>query len=125
MLNLISFAAVNLLITACYSVTTSVDADLFEKTLNETPTPQLVDVRTFEEFREGHLVGAMLMDIRRTTFISQIQRLDKTRPVFVYCRSGRRSLDAAKILEQYKFTKVYNLEGGINEWRTKGKPIKI
>ena len=125
MLNIFSFAIIICLTTTCRStVITSLDADLFEKTLQETSNPQLVDVRTLKEYAEGHLYGAILMDIREDTFKLLIQKLDKTRPVFVYCRSGKRSLDAAKILEKNKFTLVYNLEGGILSWKEKGKTIE-
>ena len=125
MLNNLSFAIIICLTTACRSsVTTSLEPDLFEKTLEQTPNPQLVDVRTIKEYAEGHLSGAMLIDVRETTFDTIIQKLDKTRPVFVYCRSGKRSMDAAKILEKNKFTLVYNLEGGILSWKEKGKTVE-
>ena len=126
LVNFGSFGVVLCLMMACSPpVTISLDADGFENKINETPNPQLVDVRTFEEYRAGYLVGAMLMDVRRTTFQTQIQRLDRERPVFVYCRSGRRSLDAAKILERNDFKVVYNLKGGINEWIEKGKAVEL
>jgi len=81
-------------------------------------------VRTYSEFAQGYLSGAILIDIKEpTTFDSLINQLDRTRPVFVYCRIGKRSMDAAKILEKKKFTKVYNLGGGIIEWKEKGKAV--
>ena len=114
------------MMTACRpSVIATLEADLFEKTLAQTPDPQLVDVRTPAEFADGHLPGAIFIDIRENTFDSLIQQLDKSRPVFVYCRIGRRSLDAAKILEKNKFTAVYNLDGGILAWKEKGKEVVI
>ena len=113
------------LLTACWSVTTSLESDLFEKEVNQTPEPQLVDVRTLAEYRDGHLQGAILIDIREATFDSLIQQLDRERPVFVYCRSGRRSLEAAKILEKNNFKIVYNLDGGIIAWKEKGKPVEL
>ena len=112
-------------ITGCWSVTTSLEADLFEKTIGNTSEPQLIDVRSLAEYNDGRLPGAILIDIRQTTFDSLIQELDRGRPVFVYCRSGRRSLEAAKILEKNKFKVVYNLEGGIIAWKAKGKPIEL
>ena len=96
MLNLFSFAVVIFLTTMCRPfVTTTLDADLFEKTLKQNPHPQLVDVRTFGEYAEGYLPGAILMDIRKPSFDSLVCQLDRTRPVFVYCRTERRSLEAA------------------------------
>jgi len=120
------FLIVACLMNTCRSVViTTLESDLFEKTLDLTPDPQLVDVRTPAEFAEGHLPGAILMDIREKTFDSLIQQLDSSRPVFVYCRLGRRSLEAAKLLEKNKFTVVYNLGGGIIAWEEKGKAIVI
>ena len=112
-------------IVSCQSslVTTTLDADSFEKNVNQITEPQLVDVRTLAEYSEEHLPGAILMDVKDTAFYLQITQLDKERPVFVYCRSGKRSLDAAAILEQNKFKVVYNLKGGIIEWKEKGKDV--
>ena len=123
-LNLFIFAIIVCLAPACRPlVTTTLEADLFEKTLGQESNPQLVDVRTYKEYMEGYLPGSVLMDIKETTFDSMIDQLDKTRPVFVYCRSGKRSLEAASILEKNKFKVVYNLEGGIIAWKNKGKPV--
>ncbi len=125
-LNLVPLAIAICFATACRSfVTTTLEPDLFEKTLSQTPNPQLVDVRTPKEFGEGYIPGAVLIDIKSADFDSKIQELDRTRPVFVYCRSGKRSLEAAAVLEKNKFKVVYNLGGGINAWREKGKPIAI
>ncbi len=126
MLNFSSLVVAICLMAACRSfVTTTLEADLFEKTLNQTPNAQLIDVRTPKEYSEGYLAGAILMDIKAPTFDSLIHTLDKTRPVFVYCRSGKRSLEAANILEKNKFKVVYNLDGGINAWKEKGKPVVV
>ena len=123
-LNIVNFALVVSLMTMCRSlVITTIDADLFEKTLNQTPEPQLVDVRTYSEYTKGYLPGAILMDISKPSFDSLVCQLDRNRPVFVYCRVGRRSLDAAKVLEKNKFSVVYNLDGGIIAWKEKGKPL--
>ena len=125
MLNIFGFAVIFCLMTTCRSiVTTSLDADLFEKTLEQTPNPQLIDVRTLKEFNEERLPGVILIDVKEETFETLIQKLDKTRPVFVYCRSGKRSMDAAKILEKNEFKTVYNLKGGIIEWKEKGKTVE-
>ena len=123
-LNCAGFTIIVCFAFSCKSlVITTIEADLFEQTLNRTPNPQLIDVRTPQEYSEGYLPGAILMDIKAASFDSLIRTLDKTRPVFVYCRSGRRSLEAANILEKNKFEVVYNLDGGINAWKNKGKNI--
>jgi len=126
-LNLFYFAVVMSLLITCQAPTATItlDADDFEKMLEQTPNPQLIDVRTLSEYAQGYLSGAILIDVRKPSFESLIQQLDATRPIFVYCRLGRRSLEAAKILEKNKFVTVYNLEGGIVEWNEKGKAIKF
>ena len=107
------------------SVIRTIDADLFEQMLQREAALQLVDVRTPKEFGEGHIFGAVLMDVKAAGFDSLILVLDKARPVFVYCRSGRRSLDAADILEKNGFKSVYDLGGGINAWKAQGKAVVI
>ena len=85
---------------------------------------QLVDVRTDAEYSEGHLPGAMLIDVKSAGFDSvATARLDRSRVVAVYCRSGRRSADAAKQLAERGF-KVIDLKGGIIGWRQHGKPTR-
>ena len=123
-LNFFSSALIICLMTSCRPmVTTTLEAELFEKTLKQTPNPQLLDVRTPKEYAEGYLPGAILMNVRDVSFDSLIRQLDKNRPVFVYCRLGKRSMEAANILEKNKFKIVYNLEGGIVSWKEKGKPV--
>ena len=103
----------------------SVDADEFEKTISRDGV-QLLDVRTEAEFREGHIASDKVknIDYRQPDFVEQAYgELDKGRPVAVYCRSGRRSMDAARLLAKRGF-EVINLKGGILEWQEKGKPVR-
>lgn len=103
----------------------TVDADEFEKTISQDNV-QLVDVRTEAEFRDGHIASDKVknIDVKQPGFAGQADReLDKGLPVAVYCRSGRRSLDAAKQLTERGF-EVINLKGGILEWQEKGKPTR-
>lgn len=103
----------------------SVDADEFEKTISRDGV-QLLDVRTEAEFSEGHIASDKVknIDYRQPDFIKQADgELDKGRPVAVYCRSGRRSMDAARLLAKRGF-EVINLKGGILEWQERGKPVR-
>ena len=86
-------------------------------------TIQLVDVRTPEEFEEGHLKGALLIDVSEDDFAESIESLDKEKPVYVYCRSGKRSSKAAGIMKEKGFKQVFNLDGGIEGWEEAGKPV--
>ncbi len=103
----------------------SVDADEFEKTISRDGV-QLLDVRTEAEFSEGHIASDKVknIDYRQPDFVEQADgELDKGRLVAVYCRSGRRSMDAARLLAKRGF-EVINLNGGILEWQEKGKPVR-
>ncbi len=102
----------------------SISADQFEKKMKESERYQLVDVRTPEEYTEGHLKGAINMNVEGETFAADIKTLDKDVPVFVYCRSGRRSLNAAEQLKAKGFKTIYDLDGGIKSWTSKGKPVE-
>jgi thioredoxin 1 len=95
----------------------------YEKQLQNTPNAQLVDVRTLAEYSQGHLTNASNIDVKQGTFKSLAAKLDKTKPVFVYCKSGVRSNTAAEILAELGFKEVYNMEGGILKWESAGKPI--
>ncbi len=78
---------------------------------------QLVDVRTNREFRQGHLARALNIDFYKASrFRLEMEKLDKSKPVYIYCRSGHRSRKAGKRLLNMGFTKVYDLEGGLNNW---------
>lgn len=88
----------------------------FRKLITENSF-QLVDVRTLEEFEQRNIEGAQLMDIYNPNFESIVDaKLDISIPVAVYCHSGMRSMNAAKILAKKGFT-VYNLRGGMLFWR--------
>jgi len=77
----------------------------------------LIDVRTPEEFAQGAIKGAVNIDyFNQKVFIKQISTLDKNKPVYLYCRSGNRSMKAARQLESLGFDKVYDLAGGYMAW---------
>ena len=85
---------------------------------------QLVDVRTPEEYDEGYIEGFQNIDFFSDTFSQEIENLDKSKPVIVYCRSGRRSAECAKQLKEKGFVKIYDLEGGIAKWEFEGFEVK-
>lgn len=100
----------------------SISASEFEKEI-KSDTVQLVDVRTPQEYAEGHIDGALNINVQSDDFkeLAQIE-LSKDSTVLVYCRSGRRSLDATEILTSLGY-KVVNLKGGIIEWKEEGFPV--
>ena len=90
------------------------------KTILDKNNYALVDVRTPEEFNEGHIDGAVNINFYDATFDSDIQKLNKDKTVMVYCRSGGRSSNAMNKMVGMGFSKVYNLTGGFNGWKEAG-----
>jgi phage shock protein E len=74
----------------------------------------IIDVRTRREYDYGHLEGAILIDIRQKDFKDQINKLDKDKTYYVYCKTGIRSRSAVSHMRQSGFTKVCDLQGGVN-----------
>ena len=92
-------------------------AQAFGQKLKETPSIQLLDVRTADEYNQGHIDHALNLDVKQPNFMQQADSLlDKKYPVAVYCRSGVRSQQAARQLVEQGFI-VYNLKGGYLEWK--------
>lgn len=84
----------------------------------------LVDVRTSEEFRSGHLLGAQnLLDFYDPNYAAIFTSLDKSKTYLVYCRTGHRSAQVAEKMAAVGFEKVYDLSGGIQAWSSAGGAI--
>lgn len=96
----------------------------FAKAISDTAHVRLVDVRTSKEYAEGHLAGAVNIDVNQSDFEQRSDYLtgDDGIQVAVYCRSGRRSMKAAESLSR-RGVRVLNLDGGITAWQREGKPI--
>jgi rhodanese-related sulfurtransferase len=85
---------------------------------------QLLDVRTLEEWNDGYLRGAKLLDVSAEGFVEKATKLlDRDKPLLVYCRSGKRSERAASLLRAAGFSKVHEIEGGMLAWQAAGKPV--
>jgi len=97
---------------------TTLKVDDFTQIVAQKEMP-LIDVRTPKEFAEGHIDGAVNIDVKASNFAERVQSYQGK--VAVYCRGGRRSLSAAKILAAQGCT-VYNLDGGILAWQKAGRP---
>lgn len=77
----------------------------------------LIDVRRPEEFEAGNIENAQNINVLEPeNFNSKIEKLDKSQPVYIYCRSGNRSGKAAQIMQDAGFTKIFDLEGGYLNW---------
>ncbi len=84
----------------------------------------LLDVRTPDEFSQGHLRHSMNLDFYNPSFGTELGKLDKNKNYLVYCRSGRRSASAATQMKGLGFTKVSNMLGGITQWMQEGRPVE-
>lgn len=84
---------------------------------------QLIDVRTPQEYNEGHIKNAKNINFFEANFIEEMSKLNKDEPIYIYCRSGGRSGKASLKLKAAGFTKVYDLKGGILKWKSEGKSI--
>lgn len=83
----------------------------------------ILDVRTPGEFAEGYVLGAQNIDFQSGSFENVISTLDKSVTYAVYCRSGKRSGQAVKILHEAGFHTVHNLEGGVIDWVNEGRTL--
>lgn len=101
----------------------SVDAATFKAEVSSA-TVQLLDVRTADEFAKGHLEKSINIDIHESHFTTRVkERFDKSQPIFLYCRSGKRSLMAAQILVKEGY-QIVNLKDGILGWLDAGYPAQ-
>ena len=83
----------------------------------------MIDVRTPEEYAGGHLKNAININYNSGDFEEELGKLDKHKPVMVYCLSGGRSSRAANKMQDVGFAEVYNMDGGIMNWGNAGKPL--
>ena len=79
---------------------------------------QLLDVRTAKEFEEGHLEHSVNIDVLEDDFSEKVKGLDKEQPVYLYCRSGKRSAAAAKKMKDLGFKEIYDMDGGYLNWES-------
>jgi len=91
----------------------------FQKRISSDEKAVIIDVRTPQEFNEGHIQNSVLIDIYNPNFQINILALDKTKNYYIYCRSGKRSFHAGVFMLSEGFTSVQHLEEGIISWSEK------
>ena len=125
-IKVLSFAIVFFSLTSCLKNQTEgvkvVDVVKYENKMKQ-PDVQLIDVRTPEEFREGHLEKAINIDITADNFDTKVATLNKEKPIMVYCKSGGRSARASARLKDLGFKNITDLDGGIMNWKSENKKI--
>ena len=113
-----------LLLAGCSSSTGAIDLGVSEFSTKVAEAGVItLDVRTPIEFGEGHIEGARLIDFQSGNFENEIAALDKNATYAVYCRSGNRSGQAVKTMQDAGFTNVFNMNGGVIEWANAGFPL--
>ena len=83
----------------------------------------VLDVRTADEIAQGKIEGALVIDFYSPDFLDQVSQISKDQEIYLYCAVGARSEEAARMLIQQGYTKVYHLEGGIQGWSQEGLPV--
>ena len=123
---MIVFAAVTTLVFGCAADDgiKVITVNEFAEAVKSDTTAVILDVRTADEFAEGHIEGAINMDVKNdAAFDSGIKALDSSKTYYVYCRSGRRSHKAATKIQALGF-KAIDMEGGITAWKDAKMPVE-
>ncbi len=108
---------------SCGAAFNKLDVKSFASAVEDFPSVRLIDVRTAEEYSQGHLIGAVNYDWYDSTFVDKVvAAYDKSAPVYVYCRSGKRASEAAAALDKAGY-EVNNLAGGYLAWTAAGMPV--
>lgn len=83
----------------------------------------ILDVRTKDEFDDGHLNNAINIDVKQENFTSEIAKLDKNKTYVIYCRSGHRSGRGLNIMKENSFKRIYHMNDGFLQWQAKKLPV--
>lgn len=129
MKKIISIIVLSLFLSSCNGQTSTstekeqkiktIEGITFEEKIRSIKNLQLIDVRSPEEYAVEHLENAKNINWNGDDFVSNAEKLDKSKPIFVYCKVGGRSIQAANKLSELGFTEIYNLDGGIMKWKGK------
>lgn len=95
-----------------------------EQLLAGKDAPTVIDARTAEEYAEGHIKGAILIDVKADDFEEKLGKLDRSKAYIVHCRSGVRGAKAVAVFEKLGFEKVYHMHEGMMAWEDAGKPVE-
>lgn len=105
-------------------ITKDVSPKEFAELIKNKKNAILLDVRTPKEVASEHLVNSTHLDFFSNSFKSELEKLDKSKTVLVYCLSGGRSGKTMTVLKEMGFKEIYNLEGGIAGWKEAGLPLE-
>lgn len=119
--SLLLLIACAFVVDACSAQTSTRDVsnEQAAQLISSKPELQIVDVRQKWEVEQGMIPNALHIDISKPDFEANIAKLDKSKPVLVYCAAGGRSQSAEEYLIESGFTEVYDLSGGYENWPKK------
>ncbi len=100
-----------------------VDAAGAAKLLETNKEVVVLDVRTEDEFKDGHIAKAVNIDFLDESFAEKISKLDKSKTYLVHCAAGGRSTKSLSKFSAKGFTNIYHLDGGLSAWEAAGKPV--
>ncbi|MCB0700033.1 MAG: rhodanese-like domain-containing protein [Chitinophagales bacterium] len=123
---ILSLLSVFLLASACQSTAGDggrLNPNMFSAKAKELKNETILDVRTPGEYNEGFIENAINVDWNGGGFDAYVAKLDKNKPVMVYCLAGGRSGAAASRLKELGFKEVYDLAGGMMQWKAAGMPV--
>lgn len=120
----IVFCLLMLTVQCTLAQTESLSPKNFKERMEKTENAVVLDVRTPEEFSEGHLKAAVNANVQDDDFDSKIDGLDRNETYFVYCKAGVRSARAIEKMKAKGFKKLVGLEGGIDEWKEEGLAVE-
>ncbi len=110
--------------TASVTAPKNISVEDADKLLKSDPQVVVLDVRTPDEFKTGHIPGAKNLDFFGDDFAKQIAALDKSKTYLVHCAAGGRSAQACKVIEKEQLPSVYHLNEGFKAWEKAGKPVE-
>jgi rhodanese-related sulfurtransferase len=109
---------------AAGTVVKNVSPDEAEKALKERKDVVVLDVRTPEEYKAGHIAGAKNIDFNAPDFAKQISTLDKSKTYLVHCAGGGRSGRSLATFKEQNFSSILHLDKGFKAWEAAGKPVE-
>lgn len=94
------------------------------KLLGERKDVVVIDLRTSDEFKAGHITGAKNIDFLDSSFTQKVSELDKGKTYVVHCAAGGRSTKSLEVFKAQKFTSILHLDKGFKAWESAGKPVE-
>ena len=100
---------------------TTISVSEFSKKIKEDKNAVILDVRTLQEYAQEHLPNAILENMQEDSFEANIAKMDKNKTYLLYCKVGGRSGKAVETMKKAGFKQVFDLDGGIDDWKKAGE----